>query len=87
MTRLLILVGGLIGAMAITAGAADQTQGKNRARPAKEQQAAAMKELREKYDANKDGKLSKQERAAMSAEDKTKMKESRAARKKAKGKA
>lgn len=37
-------------------------------------------------DQDKDGKLSKEERGAISAEDKAKLKEFRAARKKAKGK-
>jgi len=36
-------------------------------------QKALMKEMLAKYDTNKDGKLSKDERAAMSAEDKAKM--------------
>jgi len=36
-------------------------------------QKALMKDMLAKYDTNKDGKLSKDERAAMSAEDKAKM--------------
>ena len=82
MTRALILALALCGAVAMTAGAADNSQAR---KPNKEQK-AAMKELREKYDKNKDGKLSKEERAAISAEDKAKLKEFRAAHKKAKGK-
>jgi hypothetical protein len=85
MIRALILAVGLCGAMALTAGAADKSQAKKRTPPTKEQK-AAMKELRDKYDMDKDGKLSKEERAAISAEDKSKMKEIRASRKKAKGK-
>jgi hypothetical protein len=82
MTRALILALGLCGATALTAGPAEVSQAK---KPGKEQK-AAMKELREKYDKDKDGKLSKAERGAISSEDKAKLKEFRAARKKAKGK-
>ncbi len=85
MIRALILTVGLCGVMALTAGAADTNQAKKRTPPTKEQK-ASMKELRDKYDQDKNGKLSKAERAAISAEDKAKMKEFRAARKKAKGK-
>jgi hypothetical protein len=82
MTRALILALALCGATALTAGAVDDSQA---TKPSKEQK-ASMKELRDKYDKDKDGKLSKEERGAISAEDKAKMKEFRAARKKAKGK-
>ena len=84
MIRPLILAVILIGAFAFTAGAGGNIQAKNRARPTKEQK-ATKKELRDKYDKDKNGKLSKEERAAISAEDKAKLKELRAARKKAKG--
>jgi hypothetical protein len=86
MNRALILAFGLCGAMALTAGAADDAQAKKRTPPTKEQK-AAMKELRNKYDKDRDGKLSKAERGAISAEDKAKLKEFRASRKKAKLKA
>ena len=85
MIRALILSIGLCGAMVLTAGAADDAQGKKRTPPTKEQK-ASMKELRDKYDKDGDGKLSKEERGAISAEDKAKLKEFRAARKKAKAK-
>ena len=85
MIRAWILTVGLCGVIAWTASAADNDQAKKRTRPAKEQK-AAMKELRDKYDQDKDGKLSKLERAAITAEDKAKMKEFRAAHKKARGK-
>jgi len=85
MIRALILAVGLFGVMALTAGAADKDQAQKRTPPTKEQK-AAMKELRDKYDKDSNGKLSKEERAAISAEDKAKLKEFRAARKKAKGK-
>jgi hypothetical protein len=42
-------------------------------------QSATMKELLAKYDTNKDGKLEKNERAKMSAADKAKLEELRAA--------
>ena len=38
-----------------------------------DEQKAVMKEITEKYDANKDGKLDKDEKAKISAEDKEKM--------------
>jgi len=85
MIRALILAVGLCGGMALSAGAADNDQPKKRIPPTKEQK-ATMKELRDKYDKDGDGKLSKEERGAISAEDKAKLKEFRAARKKAKGK-
>ena len=85
MIRILILVFGLCGAMTLTARATDDGQAQKRTPPSKEQK-AAMKELRSKYDKDGDGKLSKEERVAISAEDKAKLKEFRGARKKAKGK-
>ena len=45
-------------------------QGKHKAR--QEERAALKKELLDKYDTNKDGKLDKEERAKMSKEDKQK---------------
>jgi hypothetical protein len=44
-----------------------------------EQQKASIKEIRDKYDANKDGKLDEAERGKISEEDKAKMKELRKA--------
>jgi len=82
MTRALILAAGLLGVMALAARAADDVKTN---KPAKERK-AMLKELRDKYDKDKDGKLSKEERSAFSAEDKAKMREFRAAHKKAKGK-
>lgn len=86
MTRALILALGLSGAFALAAGAVVDAQAKKRT-PAKKEQKTEMKELRKKYDADGDGKLSKAERGAISAEDKAKMKDLRASRKKAKTKA
>jgi hypothetical protein len=72
MLRSIILAIGLCSAMAITASAADPAQKKQRT-PLTEEQKATKKELMEKYDKNKDGKLSKEEKDAMSAEDKAKL--------------
>ena len=69
MLRSIILAVGLCSAMALTASAAD----KAKRAPLTEEQKATKKELIEKYDKDKDGKLSKEERDAMSAEDKAKM--------------
>jgi hypothetical protein len=44
-----------------------------------EQQKASIKEIRDKYDTNKDGKLDEAERGKISEEDKAKMKELRKA--------
>ena len=51
--------------MALTASAADQSKEKRTP-----EQKEATKKLVEKYDANKDGKLSKEERPKMTPEDK-----------------
>ena len=71
MLRSIILAVGLCGAMALTASAADKGEGKKRT-PLTEEQKATVKELKEKYDKDKDGKLSGEERKAMSTEDKEK---------------
>lgn len=71
MKKLVALVVGLIVAASVTLSAADA--------PAKkaltDKQKEVMKAMIEKYDTNKDGKLSRDERTAMSQEDKDKMKE------------
>jgi len=78
MLRVLALTLGLSCALVLTARAAD---GEKKA-PTEEQK-AARKELLEKYDKNKDGKLDRDERGAMTAEDKEKwQKASGGARKK-----
>jgi len=69
MKKLLVAVLGLLCATAIVV----QAQG---AKPKKEltpEQQTVMKEMLAKYDTNKDGKLDKTERAAMTQEDKDKM--------------
>ncbi len=65
MLRVLFLTIGLCGAMAFTASAAEKKQ-------LTEEQKTLRKEMTEKYDKDKDGKLSGEERKAMSTEDKEK---------------
>ena len=59
---------GLVCAFTLTTNAAEGE--KHKATP---EEKAARKEMLEKYDTNKDGKLDKEERAKISAEDKEKM--------------
>jgi len=59
-------------ALALVVQAEDATLGKKKPAPTPEQK-ALKKELLAKYDTNKDGKLSKEEKAKISAEDKAKM--------------
>jgi hypothetical protein len=69
MKKLLVAALGLLCATAIVVQAQD-------AKPKKEltpEQQTVMKEMLAKYDTNKDGKLDKTERAAMTQEDKDKM--------------
>jgi len=75
MLRVLILAVGLCGAAAMTVRAADEDKKpETRRRPQlTEEQKTLMKEIREKYDKDKDGKLSPEERKAISEEDKAKM--------------
>ena len=75
MLRVLILAVGLCGALPLSVRAADEDKKpETRRRPQlTEEQKALMKEIREKYDKDKDGKLSAEERKAISAEDKAKM--------------
>ena len=64
-------------ALAITANAAEgeaKKEGETQKRPAQTaEQKALRKEINDKYDTNKDGKLDKEERAKMSEEDKAKL--------------
>ena len=69
MSKLLRLAIGLCCAMALTVSAAE---GKKKGTPLTDEQKAVRKEMTEKYDANKDKKLDKEEMAKMSAEDKAK---------------
>jgi len=69
MKRALITVLGLLCAASITLSAADAPKKKELT----EEQKKIQKEMIEKYDANKDGRLDREERAKISAEDKEKM--------------
>jgi hypothetical protein len=74
MFRAIILAVGLCSAVAMTAAAADgdkKPEGKRP--PLTEEQKALRKEMTEKYDTNKDGKLSADERKGISAGDQEKM--------------
>ena len=73
MLRALILAVGLCGALAISARAEDEKKPERPKRQMTEEQKTLMKEIREKYDKDKDGKLSADERKEISAEDKAKM--------------
>lgn len=66
MNRLVIGCIAIVCALGLTAGAAE---GSKKHKPASEQ-SEAVKQLLEKYDTNKDGKLDKQEKAAMTKADK-----------------
>lgn len=69
MKKLFTLALGLLCAAALTVNAADEKK-----RPElTDEQKKVYKELLEKYDTNKDGKLDKEERAKMSDEDKDKL--------------
>lgn len=71
MKKLVIALAGLLCAGALVANAQDATK------PAKKQltpeQKALMKQMLDKYDTDKNGKLDKTERASISKEDKEKM--------------
>ena len=70
MKRLLAIVIGLICATSLTLNAADAPAKKKPQLTAEQKQ--AKKELLEKYDTNKDGKIDKGEKAKMTQEDKDK---------------
>ena len=69
MKKVLATLLGLACAAALTVNAGE---GKEK-HPMTDEQKAVMKEMLAKYDANKDGKLDKEERAKISKEDKEKM--------------
>ena len=74
MFRAMILALGLCSAVALTAGAADgEKKPEGKRPPLTEEQKALRKEITEKYDKDKDGKLSPEERKAISEEDKEKL--------------
>jgi hypothetical protein len=70
MKKLLVAAIGLLCATAIMVQAQDNKPPKKELTP---EQQAVMTEMLAKYDANKNGKLDKDERAAMTQEDKDKM--------------
>jgi uncharacterized membrane protein (DUF106 family) len=72
MLKVLSIILGL-SALLITANAADNPKPKRQRPPLTEEQKALRKQMTEKYDKNKDGRLDREERQAMSAEDKEKM--------------
>ena len=72
-------------AVAVPAEEGTDTKKKRQGKPPTAEQKAMQKEILEKYDANKDGKISKQERAKISAEDKAKMEQAGMGRKKRTG--
>jgi len=73
MLRMLVLTLGLCSALTLAVRADDEKKPEQPKRPAQtEEQKALRKSMIEKYDTNKDGKLSAEERGAMSAEDKEK---------------
>ena len=70
MKKLLVAALGILCATAIVVQAQDGKPAKKELTP---EQQTVMKEMIAKYDTNKDGKLDKNERAAMSQADKDKM--------------
>lgn len=73
MLRALILAVGLTLSVAVVARAEDDKPEKPKRPQLTEEQKALRKEITEKYDKDKDGKLSPDERKAISAEDKERM--------------
>ena len=74
MKKLLQIALGILCVTALTVSAADESkkEGKKKVELTDEQK-AIRKEMNEKYDTNKDGKLDKEEREKMSAADKEKL--------------
>jgi hypothetical protein len=71
MKKLLAVVIGLICATSLTLSAADAPAKKKKQLTPEQKQ--VQKEMLDKYDTNKDGKLDKQEKAKMTQDDKDKM--------------
>ena len=66
-------------------GIASVSQAQNEKRKMTDDQKKVQKEITDKYDTNKDGKLDKEERAKISADDKAKMEKAGLGRKKKDG--
>lgn len=71
MKKFTIIALGLLTATALTVSAAEKKEKK----PLTDDQKKVLKEITEKYDLNKDGKLDKDESAKISDDDKKKMKD------------
>ena len=69
MKKAALITVGIFCALALTVSAAEGKKGQKMTAEQKQ----LMKEMVSKYDANKDGKLDKEEKAKISAEDKKKM--------------
>ena len=76
----------LLCALTLATQAGDEKDGKKKHAQTAEQK-ALMKDMLAKYDANKDGKLDKTERAKISTEDKAKMEKAGLGHKKKSGEA
>lgn len=73
MKKLVLILTGVALLGIASSQAEEKKEGKKRGPAPTAEQKAARKELLEKYDANKDGKLDKEEKSKISAEDKEKM--------------
>ena len=77
MKRVSLIIAGICLAATLNLRAADDAgaSDKSKARPQRtEEQKKLLKEINDKYDANKDGKLDKEERQKISSEDKERLK-------------
>ena len=82
MKKLLQIALGIVCVTALTVRAADEKKEEKKKVELTAEQKALRKEMNEKYDTNKDGKLDKEEREKMSAADKEKLAKSQPPRKK-----
>ena len=73
MKKISVAVMGILCATALVVNAQDATTSKPKKTKLTAEQQALQKDMLAKYDANKDGKLDKNEKAAISKEDKEKM--------------
>lgn len=73
MKKIIVTIAGVLCATVIAVHADDATP-KKHGKKMTEEQKQVQKDMLEKYDTNKDGKLDKEERSKISAEDKEKMK-------------
>jgi hypothetical protein len=75
MKKILVTIAGVLCATVIAVHADDTAAPKKKGHKMTDEQKQVMKDMLEKYDTNKDGKLDKDERAKISTEDKQKMKD------------